>query len=117
MEVYVDDLTVKSMIDAEHSQDLRKMFDILRTFGIKLNTKKCAFGVRSGKFLGFMVSGRGIKANPDKIQAVLDMKSPRNDKEVQRLTVCITVLGRFMSQSVDKCQPFFHVLQRCTNFV
>ena len=86
MEVYVDDMIVKSMLDAEHEQDLLKTFDILRTYEMKLNPKRCMFGVRSGKFLGFMISSRGIKANPDKIQAVLDKNPPRNVREVQRLT-------------------------------
>jgi len=104
-EVYVDGMIVNSMIDAEHGQDLHKTLDILRTFAMKLNPRKCVFGVRLSKFLGFIVSSRGIKANPNKI------------KEVQRLTGCIAALGRFMSQSADKCQPFFRVLWRRTNFV
>jgi len=77
MEVHVDDMIVKSMTDAEHDQDLRKMFDM------KLNLKKCVFGVRSGKFLGFMINSRMIEANLDKIQAILDMNPPRIIKEVQ----------------------------------
>ena len=92
------------------------MFEILRAFNMKLNPKKCVFGVRSGKFLGFMISYRGIKANPDKIQAVLNMKPPRNVWEVQRLKGCIEALGRFISRSADKCQPFFRVLLQRNNF-
>jgi len=88
------------------------MFDILWAFGIKVNPKTCVFGVRSGKFLGFIISSRGIKANPDKIQAVLDMKPPRNIKEVQRLTRCIAALGHFMFRSADKCQLVFRILGR-----
>jgi len=64
---------------------------------MKINLKKCIFSVSSGKFLGFMISSRGIEANLDKIQAVLDMKPAQNIKEVQRLTGCIAALGRFMS--------------------
>ena len=60
-----------------------------------LNPKKCVFGVESGKFLGFLIDQRGIEANPEKIQAVIDMKSPRTVKEVQRLTGCLAALGRF----------------------
>ena len=77
---------------------------------MKVNPKKCIFGVWSMKFLGFMISSRGIKANPDKVKEVLCMKPPRNIKEVQRLTGCIAALGRFMSKSASKCQPFFRVL-------
>jgi len=90
------------MIDDAHGPDLRQMFNILRAFGMKLNPKKCIFKVRSGKFLGFMISSRGIEANADKIQAILDIGPLRNIKEVQRLMRCIAALGRFMSRSADK---------------
>jgi len=79
-------------------------------YGMKLNPKKCVLEVQSGKFLRFMISSRGIEANPDKIQAVLDMKPLRNIREVQRLMERITTLGSFMPRSADKCQPFFRVL-------
>jgi len=82
MEVYMDDMIVKSMLANEHGSDLQKTFDILQTFGIKHNSKKCVFGVRLGKFLRFMISNQGIEANPDKMQAVLDRKPPRYNKEV-----------------------------------
>ena len=79
---------------------------------MKLNPKKCAFGVSSRKFLGFMVSQRGIEANPDKIQAILDMKPPKNIKEVQSLTGRIVALNRFVSKATDKCLPFFEILRK-----
>ena len=79
---------------------------------MKLNPNKCAFGVLSGKFLGFMVSHRGIEANPDKIQAVLNMKPPQNIKEVQSLTGRVPALNRFVSKATDKCLPFFKVLKK-----
>jgi len=65
IEVYEDDMIVKNLLDTKHGQHLRKTFDILRTFGMKLNPKKCVFGVQSGKFLGFIISSCGIEANPD----------------------------------------------------
>ena len=73
---------------------------------------KCAFGVSARKFLGFIVNNRGIDANPDKIKVVLDMPSPSNIKEVQRLTGRIAALSRFMSKTSDRCQPFFQVLKK-----
>ena len=82
VEVYVDDMLVKSQDEEIHLDDLQETFDTLRQYNMKLNPSKCAFGVLSGKFLGFMVSHRGIEANPDKIQAILDMKPPKNVKEV-----------------------------------
>ena len=79
---------------------------------MKLNPSKCAFGVSLGKFLGFMVSHRGIKANPDKIQAILNIEPPRNIKEVQSLTGRVAALNRFVSKATDKCLPFFKVLKK-----
>ena len=74
---------------------------------MKLNPAKCAFGVSTGKFLGFIVNNRGIETNPDKIKAVLNMPPPSNIKEVQRLTGRIAALSRFVSKASDRCQPFF----------
>ncbi|XP_058215770.1 uncharacterized protein LOC131326879 [Rhododendron vialii] len=79
---------------------------------MKLNSTKCAFGISSGKFLGFMVSQRGIEANPEKIQAILAMRSPQNIKEVQKLTGRVAALSRFISRATDKCQTFFKVLKK-----
>ena len=86
VEVYVDDMLVESQDEKIHLDDRQETFDTLRQYNMKLNPNKCAFGVSSGKFLGFLVSHRGIEANPDKIQAILDMKPPQNVKEVQSLT-------------------------------
>jgi len=83
---------------------------------MKLNPKKCTFGVRSGKFLGYMIDQRGIEANPDKIWVILHMWLPTTIREVQKLTGCVAALGRFMSRSADKCLPFFRVLKRKTLF-
>ena len=82
VEVYVDDMLVKSIDEGSHLDDLQETFETLRRYKMKLNPSKCAFRVSSGKFLGFMVSQRGIEANPDKIQAILDMEPPKNIKEV-----------------------------------
>jgi hypothetical protein len=79
---------------------------------MKLNPAKCIFGVSSGKFLGFIVSSRGIEANLKKIQAVLDMQSPKNTNQVQQLTGKIAALNKFISNSTDKCLPFFNVLRK-----
>ena len=81
-----------------------------------LNPNKCTFEVRAGKFLGFMVSHRRIDANPEKIQAILDMRPPRRGKEVQKLTGCIAALNRFVSRSTDKCLPFFNALRGSKEF-
>uniref|UniRef100_A0A2N9HLG9 Integrase catalytic domain-containing protein n=1 Tax=Fagus sylvatica TaxID=28930 RepID=A0A2N9HLG9_FAGSY len=112
VEVYVDDMLVKSKEEDVHLDDLRETFQTLRKYQMKLNPSKCAFGVYSGKFLGFMVSQRGIEANPDKIKAILEMQPPKSTKEVQRLTGRVAALNRFMSRSTDKCLPFFKTLKK-----
>ena len=79
---------------------------------MKLNPSKCAFGVSSGKFLGFIVSKKGIEANPEKVKAILEMSSPRTTKEVQSLTGRVAALNRFVSKAMDKCLPFFKTLKK-----
>jgi len=79
---------------------------------MKLNPNKCAFKVSLGKFFGFMVSQRGIEANPNKIQAILSMEPPKNVKEVQSLTGQVAALNRFVSKATDKCLLFFRVLRK-----
>ena len=112
VQVYVDDMLVKSRREEDHLADLKETFDTLRSFNMKLNPEKCAFGVTAGKFLGFMVSQRGIEANPNKIQAIIEMAPPRNVKEVQSLNGKIAALNRFVTRATDKCLPFFRKLNK-----
>ena len=106
MEVYIDDMLVKSIKAELHITHLAEAFQILKSNNMKLNLAKCTFGVSAGKFLGFIVSNRGIEANPDKIKAVLDMMPPSNIKDIQRLTGRIAALSRFVSRASDKCRAF-----------
>ncbi|XP_057544996.1 uncharacterized protein LOC130824124 [Amaranthus tricolor] len=112
LEVYVDDMITKSKQASEHAADLRETFKTLRRHQMRLNSDKCVFGVTRGKCLGFLVDERGSEANPDKIRAIQDMKSPTSVKEVQKLTGCVAALGRFLSKSADKCSPFFKTLKQ-----
>ena len=80
MEVYVDNMLVKSKEGEDHLDDLKETFNTLKQYSMKLNPSKCAFGVSSGKFLGFVVSQRGIEANPEKVRAILEMSSPNTIK-------------------------------------
>ena len=82
IQVYVDDMLVKSLHEVDHLDDLRETFDTLRSFNMKLNPNKCTFGVTAGKFLGFMVSQRGIEVNPEKVRAIMELEPPRTVKEV-----------------------------------
>ena len=79
---------------------------------MKLNPSKCVFGVSLGKFLRFMVSQRGIEANPEKVKAILEMSSPKTVKEVQSLTGRVAALNRFVSKATDKCLRFFKTLKK-----
>ena len=112
VQVYVDDMLVKSQSEEDHLEDLRETFDTLRSYNMKLNPGKCAFEVMAEKFLGFMVLQRGIEANPDKIRAIMEMTPLRNVKEVQSLNRKVAVLNRFVLRATDKCLPFFRTLKR-----
>ena len=112
VQVYVDNMLVKSRREEDHLEYLKETFDTLRSYNMKLNPGKCAFGVTAGKFLGFMVSQRGIEANPDKIRAIMEMKPSRNVKEVQSLSGKVAALNRFVSRAMEKCLPFFRTLKK-----
>ncbi|XP_064995355.1 uncharacterized protein LOC135631550 [Musa acuminata AAA Group] len=116
MEVYVDDMIVKSQATETHLADLAETFATLRKFGMRLNPAKCVFGVTSGKFLGFIIHERGIDANPEKVQAIIDMQSPRMIKDLQRLNGRLATLSRFLARSGDRCLPFFLALKNPKNF-
>ena len=82
IEIYIDDMVVKSKMVSEHLGDLRTIFEILRHYKLHLNASKCSFGVGLGKFLGYMVTHRGIEVNPDQIKTINNLRFPRNPKEV-----------------------------------
>ena len=105
MEVYVDDNIVKSQGIEQHAKDLEKILDTLDKYKIKLNPDKCVFRVKAGKFLGFMISHKGIEANPKKMEVILKMKALKTLNELQKLNGRITTLGRFISCSAKKCLP------------
>ena len=112
MEVYIDDMLMKSVKAKLHVAHLDESFQVLKNYNMKLNLTKCAFGVSAGKLLGFILNSQGIEANPNKIKVVLDMQPPSNTKEIQRFTGRIAALSRFVSRSSDKCWSFFHVLNK-----
>ncbi|GLT39466.1 hypothetical protein SLA2020_136540 [Shorea laevis] len=106
IEVYVDDMIVTSVRADDHLDDLNETFQNLRRARMKLNPLKCTFAVESGKFLGYVVSKRGIEVNPDKVQAVQQMEPPRSIKDMQRLTGRLAALHRFIARSAERCLPF-----------
>ncbi|XP_074350084.1 uncharacterized protein LOC141689632 [Apium graveolens] len=115
MESYVDDMISKSVTISHHIKDLKEYFDNLRKYNMKLNTEKCAFGVPSGKFLGFLVSERGIEANPEKIKAIMEMAVARTQKDIQKLAGCLASLRRFIPKLAERCLPFFEMLKGARN--
>ena len=116
IEIYVYDMVVKSKMVSEHLGDLRIIFEILRNYKLRLNASKCSFGVGSGKFLGYMVTHRGIEVNPDQIKAINNTQSPRNPKEVQKLIEMPAALNRFISRSADRCRHFFLLINKWKGF-
>ena len=117
VEVYVDDMLVKSKEEANYLDDLKETFSTLHKYNMKLNPAKCVFVVASGKFLGFMVSQQGIQANPDKVKVIIKVKSPKTLKEVQSLTRKVAGLNRFVSRAMNKCLPFFKVLKKAFQWI
>ena len=97
VEVYVDDMIAKSHKPEEHVADLRFLFERLRKYRLRLNPNKCTFGVMSGKLLGFVVSGKGIEVDSDKVKAIQNLPIPKTEKEVRGLLGRINYIGRFIS--------------------
>jgi Reverse transcriptase (RNA-dependent DNA polymerase). len=116
VEAYVDEVVVKSRKAFDHPSDLQETFDNLHAAGMKLNPEKCFFGIRSGKLLGFLVSERGIEANPEKIDAIQQMKPPSSVREVQKLADQIAALSRFLSKTAERGLPFFKTLRGAGKF-
>ena len=116
IEIYIDDMVVKSNVVSEHLGDLGDILEVLRKYKLRLNASKCSFGVGSGKFLGYMVTHRGIKVNPDQIKVINNLQSPRKPKEVQKLIGMAAALNRFISRSVDRCKPFFLLINKWKGF-
>ncbi|VFQ69562.1 unnamed protein product [Cuscuta campestris] len=117
MEAYVDVMIVKSKQATTHAEDLEGVFKIMEKYNLRLNPKKYTFGVQGGKFLGHMVSRRGIEPNPEKVRAILDMEATRNVKEVQCLTGKLAALSRFLSKVADRAAPFFQAVKKSRGFV
>ena len=107
VEAYIDDMVIKSKQVAEHLAYLGKKFLVLKEHKQRLNASKCSFRVSLGNFLGYMITHRGIKVNPDQIKTINSLHPPWNPKEVQKLTRMAATLNRFIFQLADRCRPFF----------
>jgi hypothetical protein len=107
---------IKTKNSENFIEDLQLVFNSLRQYRWKLNPEKCVFGVPAGKLLGFIVSHRGIEANPENIEAIMRMEAPRSQKKVQRLTGCMEALSRFISRLGEKGLPFYKSLKKVDKF-
>jgi hypothetical protein len=116
VEVYVDDVVVKTRNSDMLIADLEETFASLREYHWKLNPNKCVFGVPSGKLLDFIISHRGIEANREKISAITSIKAPMCIKDVQKLTRCMAALNRFISKLGERGLPFFKLLKHQEKF-
>jgi ribonuclease HI len=116
IETYVDDIVVKTKRGSTLVEDLTLVFDKLRATRTKLNPEKCVFGVSVGKLLGFLVSHRGIEANPEKIKAIEATRPPARIKDVQKLTGSLAALSCFISRLAERALPFFKLLRKSGPF-
>jgi hypothetical protein len=97
IEYYIDDIIVKSKRETDHLKHLTMVFERLRKYKLKMNPMKCAFGVSSRKFLGFIVTKRGIEVDTTKIKAIMDMPQPKNIHDFKSLQGHLTYITRFIS--------------------
>jgi len=112
IEVYVDDINVKSREKEYHCQNLRKLFERIKRFQLKLNPMKCLSKVKSRKLLGFMVSSQGIEIDPNKVKAIQDMSTPKTEREVIRFLGHLNYIVQFISQIRVTCEPIFWLLEK-----
>ncbi|KAK1698219.1 hypothetical protein QYE76_014916 [Lolium multiflorum] len=116
VQVYIDDVVITSKKGSTLIEDLKETFDNLDKFCLKLNPTKCSFGVPAGELLGFLVSARGIEANPEKIQAIVTMRKPTKLKEIQQLTGRVAALSRFVARLGEKALPFYALIKQGEKF-
>ena len=112
IEVYVDDMIAKSQGEDDHVINLKKLFERLRKFQLKLNPAKCTFKATSEKLLGFMVSKKGIEIDLGKVRAIQDLPPSHTQKEVRSFMGRLNYVARFISQMTAKCDPIFKMLQK-----
>ena len=112
VEVYVDDMIVKSHDRETHLDALKSFFYRIRKYNMRLNPQKCVFGVTSGKLLGFVVSQDGIKVDSDKVKAIQELPPPRTEKEIRGFLGRIQYISRFISQLTTRCEPIFKLLKK-----
>ncbi|PKI35383.1 hypothetical protein CRG98_044226, partial [Punica granatum] len=112
VEVYIDDMIAKSKEGEDHLVNLKRLFDLLKEYKLRLNPAKSTFGARSGKLLGFVVSERGIEVDPDKVKAIKELPPPSTVREVRGFLGRLDYIASFIANLTDKCQPLFRLLRK-----
>jgi hypothetical protein len=112
VQVFIDDMVITIREEATLIGNLRETFDNLDRYKLKLNPIKCSFGIPAGQLLGFLVSARGIKANPEKIQAILTMAKPTKLYEIQQLAGHVAALSRFVARLGEKALPLYALMKK-----
>jgi hypothetical protein len=112
IQVYIDDVVIATRKEESLISDLAQTFDNLNRYKLKLNSTKCSFGVSAGQVLGFLVSARGIEANPETIQAILTMGKPAKLHDVQKLAGHVAALSRFIARLGEKALPFYALMKK-----
>ncbi|PKI65009.1 hypothetical protein CRG98_014594 [Punica granatum] len=112
IEVYVDNMIAKSKEGEDHLVNLKRLFDRLKNYKLRLNPAKCTFGVKSGKLLGLAISEKGIEVDPDKVKAIMELPHPSTVREVRSFLGRLNYIARFIVNLTDKCQPFFRLLRK-----
>ncbi|GJT71475.1 hypothetical protein Tco_1030761 [Tanacetum coccineum] len=105
--VYVDDMVIESTSEEDMLIDIQESFDRLRAINMKLNLRKCSFGIEEGPFLRHLITKQGIKANPSKVKEIYDLKPLKKVKEIESLNEKLAALSRFLSKDTNKALPFF----------
>ena len=112
VEVYVNDMIVKSKDRESHTVNLRKFFKWIKEYRLRLNPQKCTFRVITGKLLGFLVSDKGIEVDLSKIKAILEMLPPRSEKEIRGFLDRLQYISRFITKLTSTCEPIFKLLRK-----
>jgi len=112
IEVYVDDVIIKSKKSSDHIADMKKFFDWLLKYNLKLNPAKCAFRVPIGKLLGFIVNHRDIELHPLIIKSIYDLPPPNNKKDVMSFLGCLNYISCFIAQAMVICEPILKMLTK-----
>ena len=112
IEVYVDDMIARLQTEEEYIDHLHKLFERLKKYKLGLNPNKFIFGVRSGKLLGFVISGKGIEVDPAKVKAIQEMPAPRTEKKVRGFLGRLNYISRFISHLTATYKPLFKLLKK-----